>query len=193
MQAMNMPGSGLPNSGGTGGFMNPDKIAGEFGIVPGMTVADFGSGAGYFTILMGQKVGTNGKVYALDIQESALDNVRVKAKAAGLENVETIRSNLEVPGSSGLADGSQDMVLLANILFQSDLKAEIVKEAVRVLKSGGSVVLIDWKRAAGGFGPPDTRRTDEIAMRNLVIGEGFIFENDIDAGQFHYGMKFKKP
>ena len=192
MQAMNALDSGLPNSGGTGGFMNPDKIAGEFGIVPGMVVADFGSGAGYFTILMGQKVGSEGKVYALDIQESALDNVRVKAKAAGLENIETIRSNLEVAGSSGLADNSQDMVLLANILFQSDLKGEIVKEAVRVLKNGGTLVLIDWKRAAGGFGPPDERRTDEIAMRNLVMGEGLVFENNIDAGQFHYGMKFKK-
>lgn len=173
--------------------MNPDKIAGEFGIKPGMMVADFGSGAGYFTILMAQKVGTDGKVVALDIQESALDNVRVKAKAAGLENVETIRSNLEVVGGSDLADSSQDMVLLANILFQSDLKAEIVKEAARVLKNGGFLVVIDWKRATGGFGPPDNLRTDEIAMRSLVISEGLVFENDIDAGQFHYGMKFKKP
>lgn len=179
--------------------MNPDKIAGEFGIQQGMTVADFGSGAGYFTILMAQKVGENGKVYALDIQESALDNVRVKAKSAGLENVETIRANLEVLGGSGLADNSQDMVLLANILFQSDLKGEIIKEAVRVLKKGGALVVIDWKRATGGFGPPDNLRTDEVAMRNLVLGlpaqagEGLVFENDIDAGQFHYGMKFKKP
>ena len=194
-----MPTRGLGSNLGTGGFMNPEKIAAGFGIAPGMVVADFGSGAGYFTILMGQKVGENGKVYALDIQESALDNVRVKAKSAGLENVETIRANLEVPGGSSLADNSQDMVLLANILFQSDLKGEIVKEAVRVLKSGGSLVVIDWKRAAGampdgrqGFGPPDDLRTDEIAMRSLVLGEGLIFENDIDAGQFHYGMKFRK-
>ena len=187
-----MPTSGLGTNLGTGGFMNPDKIAGEFGIAPGMVVADFGSGAGYFTILMGQKVGENGKVYALDIQESALDNVRVKAKSAGLENVETIRANLEVPGGSSLADNSQDMVLLANILFQSDLKGEIVKEAVRVLKSGGTFVVIDWKRATGGFDPPDNLRTDEIAMRSLVLGEGLVFEKDIDAGQFHYGLKFRK-
>jgi len=198
-QVANIPGSVLPDSKGTGGFMNPEKIIGGFGIKEGMMIADFGSGAGYFTILLGQRVGKNGKVYALDIQESALDNVRVKAKAAGLENVETIRSNLEVLGGSGLADNSQDIVLLANILFQSDLKKEIVKEAVRVLKSGGSLVVIDWKRAAGampdgrqGFGPPDDLRTDEIAMRSLVLGEGLIFENDIDAGQFHYGMKFRK-
>lgn len=189
----NMPSSVLPDSKGTGGFMNPDKIVGGFGIKEGMMIADFGSGAGYFTILLGQRVGKDGKVFALDIQESALDNVRVKAKAAGLENVETIRSNLEVSGSSGLADNSQDMVLLANILFQSEQKTEIVKEAARILKSGGSLVVIDWKRAAGGFGPPDNLRTDEIALRSLILGEGLVFENDIDAGQFHYGLKFKKP
>lgn len=190
-----MLGSVLPNSSGTGGFMNPDKIAGGFGIKEGMMIADFGSGAGYFTILLGQRVGKDGKVFALDIQESALDNVRVKAKAAGLENIETIRSNLEVLDSSGLADNSQDMVLLANILFQSEKKGEIIKEAVRVLKSGGSLVVIDWKIASGqgGFGPPDNLRTDEVVMRSLVLGEGVVFENEIDAGQFHYGMKFKKP
>jgi len=173
--------------------MNPDKIVAGFGITEGMMIADFGSGAGYFTILLAQRVGNDGKVFALDIQESALDNVRVKAKVAGLENIETIRSNLEVLGSSGLADNSQDIVLLANILFQSEQKAEIIKEAVRVLKNDGSLVVIDWKRATGGFGPPDNLRTDEIAMRSLVLGEGLVFENDIDAGQFHYGMKFKKP
>ncbi len=193
MEPVNTPASGLGSNLGTGGFMNPDKIVGGFGITEGMVVADFGSGAGYFTILLGQKVGPNGKVYALDIQESALDNVRVKAKSAGLENVETIRSNLEVPGSSGLADNSQDMVLLANILFQSEQKADILKEAARVLKKGGFLVVIDWKRAAGGFGPPDNLRTDEFTMRSLVLGGGLVLENEIDAGQFHYGMKFKKP
>ena len=172
--------------------MHPENIAREFGVGEGMTVADFGSGAGYFTIILGQMVGEGGKVYALDIQETALDNVRVKARAVGLKNVETIRTNLEVLGSSGLPDNSQDMVLLANILFQSDQKADIIGEAKRVLKNGGRLVLIDWKFGTGGFGPPDQLRTDDVAMRSLVTGEGLIFEKSIDAGQFHYGMSFKK-
>ncbi len=172
--------------------MHPEMIAGKFGVREGMSVADFGSGAGYFTILLGQMVGEGGKVYALDIQETALDNVRVKARTAGIKNIETIRTNLEVLGSSGLPDNSQDMVLLANILFQSDKKADVIKEAVRVLKSGGRIVLIDWKFGTGGFGPPDDLRTDETAMRNLVTGEGIAYEKAIDAGQFHYGMIFTK-
>src|SRR3989344_1723292 len=118
---------GTGNHLGTGGFLNPDLIVNEFGLMPGMSVADFGSGAGYFTILMAGRVGKEGRVYALDIMESALDSVRAKARAVGLENVEEIRTNLEVLGSSCLADQSQDIVLLANILFQPDKQSEIIR------------------------------------------------------------------
>ena len=37
---------------GTGGFLNPESLVNKFGLMLGMSVADFGSGAGYFTILM---------------------------------------------------------------------------------------------------------------------------------------------
>lgn len=191
-QATTMPVSGTGNHLGTGGFMNPDFIVDEFGLREGMSVADFGSGAGYFTILIAQRVGKEGRVYALDIMETALDSVREKAKAAGLENMEMIRTNLEVIGSSGLADQSQDAVLLANILFQSDKKSDIIKEAKRTLKDNGSLIIIDWKKGAGGFGPPDSLRTEETAMRSLASGEGLIFERTFNAGQFHFGMVFRK-
>ena len=196
---MSMPISGTGNHLGTGGFLNPDSIINEFDLREGMSVADFGSGAGYFTILVAERVGKEGKVYALDIMESALDSVRAKARAVGLENVEIVRTNLEVLGSSGLADQSQDIVLLANILFQSDKKSEIIREARRVLKDGGSLIIIDWKKGAGampdgrqGFGPPDSLRTDEMAMRSLAVGEGLVFERSFNAGQFHFGEIFRK-
>src|SRR3989344_6982710 len=187
-----VPTGPILTSAGTGGFMHPEKIAGDFGVREGMSVADFGSGAGYFTILLGRLVGESGKGYALDIQETALDNVRVKARAVGLKNIEAIRTNLEVVGSSGLPDSSQDMVLVVNVLFQSDKKAEIIREAKRVLKDSGRLVLIGWKLGTGGFGPPEDRRADENAMRDLIAGEGLVFEKTIDAGQFHYGMIFVK-
>ncbi|MFH1654579.1 MAG: methyltransferase domain-containing protein [Pseudomonadota bacterium] len=192
---LNSSGTGGPartDPFGTGGFLNPDKIVSEFGVGEGMSVADFGSGAGYFTILLGRLVGENGRVYALDVQETALDSVRIKARAIGLKNIEMARANLEVAGGSGLSDNSQDMVLLANILFQSDKKAEIIREAKRILKNGGRIILIDWRLGTGGFGPPDEMRINETAMCDLVAEEGLIFEKSIDAGQFHYGISFVK-
>lgn len=174
------------------GFFNPESIINEFGLREGMSVADFGSGAGHLAILIAQRIGQDGRVYALDIMESALDSVREKAKTAGLENIETIRANLEVLGSSGLSDSSQDMVLMANILFQSDKKAEIMREARRVLKDTGLLVIINWKKGTGGLGPPDQLRTDPVAMRSLAGGEGFEFVREFNAGQFHFGLIFKR-
>jgi len=177
---------------GMGGFLDPGKIVSEFGISEGASIADFGSGAGYFTILLGQNVGKDGKVYALDVQEPPLDSVRAKAKAAGLENIETIRANLEVLGGSRLPDNSQDIVLLANILFQSSKKTDVINEAARVLKPGGSMIIIDWKKGTGGFGPPDELRMENGEMRSLAPAGMFVFQKDINAGSFHYSMVFAK-
>ncbi|MBI2669835.1 MAG: class I SAM-dependent methyltransferase [Candidatus Yanofskybacteria bacterium] len=178
---------------GTGGFMDPERIVAGFGLMEGMRVTDFGSGAGYFTILMAKRVRESGVVTAVDIMESSLETLRTKAKMEGLSNIQTIRANLEVLGGSGLAESSQDVVLLANILFQNTDRHSILMEARRVLKPGGSLIVIDWRKGTGGFGPPDDLRTDENDMKQLVlISDGLQFLSEIDAGVFHYGMIFRK-
>lgn len=178
------------------GFFNPNAVIGEFGIVQGMKIADFGCGAGHIGILAAQKLGKDGILLALDIMEDKLDSIKARAKASGLENVQIKRSNLEVLGSTGLADGSQDMVLLINILFQSNKKEEILKEASRVLKNEGTVVLIEWKKGVqvGGlsFGPPDNLRTDPETMKSIFSSQGLKLSREFIAGQFHYGLIFKK-
>jgi len=192
MQATVMPSFPAGKSAGTGGFLDPENIVSGFNVTKGMKVADFGCGAGYFTILLAEKTGEEGRVYAVDVQEPALDNVRAKARANGLNNIDTIRANLEVMGSSGLTDNSQDMVLLANILFQSGKKAEIIKEAKRVLKSKGKLIIIDWKNGVNGFGPPHELRLDVPKIQQIATKDGFEFEHNLDAGQFHFGLVFKK-
>ncbi len=172
--------------------MDPQKIVGYFGVTEGMKIADFGSGAGYFTILLGELVGDSGVITAVDVMDSALETLRAKAKARGLQNIETVRSNLEMPGGSGLASESQDMVLLANILFQNENKTAIIAESGRVLKPSGVLVVIDWRKGNGGFGPPDNLRADPGELREIIVGSGFQFSNEIDAGVFHFGMIFKK-
>lgn len=185
--------SPMVHAAGSGGFMDPERIASSFGLTEGMRVADFGSGAGYFTIIIAKKVGESGLVTAVDIMLSSLETLRAKAKTEGLSNIETIRSNLEILGSSGLANDSQDLVLLANILFQNSNKGPIITEARRVLMPGGTLIVIDWRKGAGGFGPPDDLRTDEEEMKRLTIGnDGLQYVRETDAGIFHYGMIFKK-
>lgn len=172
--------------------MDPQKVAVTFGVREGMRIADFGCGSGHFTILMAKVVGDSGVITAIDVLETALDTIRAKAKNENLNNINTVRSNLEVPNSSGLMPSSQDLVLLANILFQSDKKEEIVKEAARILKTGGGMIVINWKKGAGGFGPPDEMRTDPVILEKMVSGLGFKKVNEFDAGVFHSGFIFRK-
>ena len=191
-QIIAVPMSPINRPHGTGGFLDPDRIVDEFNIREGMHIADFGSGAGHFAILMAERTGPTGMVYAIDVQEDKLDEVRVKADVKNLENIETVRADLEVLGSSGLPDNSQDFVLLTNILFQSNKKPDILKEAIRVLKKDGTMIIIDWKKGTGGFGPPEDLRTDDSEMASLAQKSNFVLKNKMDAGQFHYGLVFAK-
>ncbi|MGD0977451.1 MAG: class I SAM-dependent methyltransferase [Minisyncoccia bacterium] len=182
----------MPPRTGNGGFMDPQRIAALFGIREGMRIADFGCGSGFFPIYMAKLAGKDGVVTAVDVLETALDTVRAKAKTEGLSNIAIVRANLEVFRTSGLGDNSQDLALLANVLYESKKKEEIIKEANRVLKTGGGLVVIDWKKSARGFGPPENARMDQDSTNDLVEKSGFKFVNEIDAGAFHFGMRFRK-
>lgn len=177
---------------GTGGFLDPLSIVEQFGLKDGMKVADFGSGGGYFAIYMAERVGSSGKVYALDILEEKLDNLRSKAVSQGLENIEMIRANLEMLRGSSLPDSSQDLVLLSNVLFQSRKREDIIREGARILKIKSEFIIIDWDKGTGGFGPPDDLRPTQESIKLLAEKLGLLFTRALDVGQFHFGLIFIK-
>lgn len=174
-----------------GGFLRPETIIEETGIKKGMKIADFGCGAGYFSIPMAKIVEEKGKIYALDILKTALESVKSKAKLEGLLNVIDIRSNLEVLGGSKLKDESVDLALLANILFQSSKKADIVKEVKRILKKHGRMVVIEWKEKQP-MGPPEKLIASKGLVQDLAKSGGFKFKKEFPAGRNHWGMIFTK-
>ncbi len=55
-----------------------------------LEVADVGSGTGFFTRMIAQEVGSNGKVYAVDIAQTSLDHVEKAAKEEGITNITTV-------------------------------------------------------------------------------------------------------
>jgi ubiquinone/menaquinone biosynthesis C-methylase UbiE len=176
---------------GTGGFLDPETILKQLDIRNNIQVADFGCGHGYFSIPLA-KIVNQGKVYALDVIEEALQAVQSQAQLEGISNIETIRCNLEILGSSKLADESIDLVLLANILFQSQKKSAILKEAKRVLKKGGELVLIEWIAGASLAPKEGWLITKEEAQR-LVEAEGMTLDRELEMDNQHYGLVFRKP
>lgn len=176
----------------TSGFLDPERIVANLGLRPGMVVADFGTGSGYFTLPAARRVGEGGKVFAIDIQRHALDLVRSKANLERLLNIETIWADLERPSGSHLPGEAVDFVIIANILFQAEAKGGVLAEARRVLRRGGRLALLEWDEAPTSLGPPVAIRIPKRLARQLAEAAGFELEKEFEAGGHHYGFLFVK-
>ena len=171
-------------------FSDPLKNLEQFDMMPGMNVADFGSGSGHVALNAAAMVGPSGHVYAIDVQKEVLASLAREARLAHMRQVTTVCADLEKPGSSHLATSIIDRALVINVLFQLAEKTVLLKEIHRVLRPHGLVMVIDWQDARVGI-HQDALFVPEAA-RALFEKNGFAFDRFINAGSHHYGMIFKK-
>lgn len=174
-------------------FLNPEQVIKSAGISHGMQVADFGSGAGFYSIPLARAVGPGGKVYALDAQKEMLELVRSKARTARLLNISTMIADLERPRGSNLAEDAIDFAIISNILFQAEDKPGLLKEAFRILKPGGGVVLVEWSTLNRGAGPKPEMIVPREKAEKMLADAGFKREKEFYAGENHYGLLYRKP
>lgn len=165
----------------------------EVALRPASMVGDLGcGGAGYFTLAAARLVGDQGQVYAVDILKTVLSSVASKARMQKLYNVKTIWSNLEVLGATEIPSASLDYAFLINILFQSQKHEEIMREAHRLLKPQGSLVVIDWAKGSMALGPTEDDKIDIERIRTFARLIGFQEAKTFNAGQYHFGVIFMK-
>jgi ubiquinone/menaquinone biosynthesis C-methylase UbiE len=117
-----------------------DEIVDALKIRPGAVVADLGAGAGAFVGPFGRAVGTNGKVYAVDIDRDFFPYIEQKAQAAGVRNVETV---LGQPGDPRLP-AEVDLAFIHDVIHHIEDRAGYVRAVAKYLKPGGRIAIIDF-------------------------------------------------
>ncbi len=166
-------------------FIDPKTFVQNMGVTNGMSVADFGSGAGYFTVQLASIVGRAGKVYAIDVRKDLLEVLEGYIKPNGMFQVTTVCCDLETEKGSEIEDSSLDFVLCANILNQVDNPEIIITEASRILKKNGSLVVLDWKKRSFLF---SGKLVTEDTVRKISKKHNFEKYSIIEAGDSHYGL-----
>ncbi len=158
-----------------------------------MHVADFGCGSGFYSMAAAHRVGSRGRVTAIDVQKELLEKLLEQARREHLTNIDVVWGNLDEMGGSKLADESEDAAIVSNVLFQSESKDVLASECARILKPGGSVLIIDWSDSFDHLGPPPEQVLTEETAKSYFMTAGFEFKERFDAGEHHYGLIFKKP
>jgi ubiquinone/menaquinone biosynthesis C-methylase UbiE len=118
----------------------PAEVLDKLHVQAGSTVADVGAGEGYFTVKMAERVGANGKVYAEDIDSSAVANLRKLARERGFKQVEVIEGGADDPK---LPEAKLDAILVVNAYHEFRNHDAMLAAFRKALKPGGLLGIID--------------------------------------------------
>ena len=143
------------------------------GVRPGMAVADIGAGTGLFTRLFAPAVTPGGKVYAVDISSTFIDNILRTSREQGLTNVEGI---VNTPRDTGLPAGSIDLAFITATYHHFEYPASMLASIHHALRTGGRLVVIDFRR--------DPRISSRWVMGH-VRGDKATTIREIQSAGFH--------
>jgi SAM-dependent methyltransferase len=163
------------------GCGNPTALA---ELKPGEAVLDLGSGGGIDVLLSARRVGPSGFAYGLDMTDEMLRVAERNAAEAGATNVRFLKGEIErIP----LPEAAVDVVISNCVINLSADKAQVLREAFRVLRPGGRFAVSDV--VVQGSLPAEVRRNMELwagcvagaledtTYRALLVDAGFI---DVD-------------
>jgi ubiquinone/menaquinone biosynthesis C-methylase UbiE len=138
-----------------------EEIIPRMGLRSDHTVLDLGAGIGYFSIPMAERVN---RVISIDMEPKMLDVLSSRIRADGIQRVDPLRAEIT---NLPIADGSVDGVLAAFVYHEVEDRRRLMAEASRVVRSGGSVTVIDFQKRGTVIGPPfKDRKTPKDVLRS---------------------------
>ncbi|RLI92258.1 MAG: methyltransferase type 11 [Candidatus Altiarchaeales archaeon] len=121
----------------------PDQIIEAIALKHGQSIADIGSGGGYFSLRFAKMVGKEGRVYAVDIKPEFLEYVKNSAREEGLDNV----IPMLVSGDKlDLPEKGLDLIFMRNVTHHIPNRVEYFKSLKRFLKPNGRIAIIEYKK-----------------------------------------------
>lgn len=160
-------------------LLQPSRTLARFGMGSGMTIVDVGAGTGFFTRAAAALVGPDGRVHAVDVSSAMLGHLRDFGVPPNVSL--SVSEPLHVP----LPDASADVVLAAFVVHEAPDRRAFLDELLRLLKPGGRVLVLEWKRQEEEQGPPMADRIDETELDRLLDGRWILDSGDLTSSHYY--------
>jgi predicted methyltransferase len=157
-----------------------DQVMTVLGIAPGKTVADIGAGSGWFTVRAAKRVTNTGKVYAVDINQQAIEYIRDRAQKEQLHNVTAI---LNRPNDPGLPPDSIDSVLFLKAYHEVADPVALLRNLRASLRPGARIGIIERDGNGEDHGVNKDvilREANEAGYRLLEEHDGLVKDDKMD-------------
>ncbi len=157
-------------------WQQPDRVVEALGLASGDTVADVGSGSGYFTGRLARAVAPAGKVYAVDVDEAMNRYLAERMEEEGVTNVEVV---LATPDDPGVPEGTIDLLFTSNTYHH--LPEGYFAGITQVLSPRGRIAIVEYDGdKAGWFARTFGHQTPKQAIAEQMAAGGFRLEQDHD-------------
>ena len=174
------------------GLIDTAKFFHELDLKKGTTFLDVASGWGAYSLAASDIVGNDGQVFAVDLWEEGISSLRKEADSKEIQNIATFVS--DVAQNIPVEDDCVDVCLMATVLHDlvaDKVEQQVMKEILRVIKSEGTLAIVEFYKKEGPPGPPKPVRLSPEEVDQMVSAYGFRQNRYTEIGPDNYLQIFK--
>ena len=168
-------------------FQKPAQVLAAMKLTPAMTVAEVGSGTGYYVMRLARAV-PQGKVYGADIEPDMAAYLKKRAAREGLKNVTPVLAAMD----DARLPEKVDRILVADTTHHIQGRTAYFKKLRASLNPGGLLVIVEFKKGDIPVGPPEAMRICAMKLDGELSAAGYTRVSlDHDTLPYHYIVTYK--
>lgn len=181
-------------------FLDAREIIKELKLEGNEVFMDAGCGDGHASFEAVDILSDDGLVYALDVYDASIEDLKNAVEEKGIKNIIPICS--DITDHIDLDDNTVDIILMINVFhgFKACRKIdEAIEELKRITKPGGKIAIMDYKKQEARHGPPYPVRSSPQELEDIfkshdlkVYSLNNEIGEDIEQGKSHYLIIFEK-